>query len=167
MKKILIAAALTAVAMPALAQTNGWLRGVAQQVAAKPKLTGRAENAVRGANVDAAKDPWTPMTVARMAAAAAPGEAKKTYSLSAQVDWNGDGVADVAYLATNRTQMAVLVRLGGNKGTAVAYRSTGSWGAGEELVAAGKRRLILNVPESTTVVLSAESGRPMAYFTGD
>lgn len=167
-KKMILAAALASIALPATAQTaNSWLAQAAQRVGAMPRLEGKGEPAIRGQNVDAAKDPWQPMTWQRMAAAAAPGTARKSYSLSAAVDWNGDGVTDIAYLASNRTQIAVIVRLGANKGTAIAFRAPGAWGAGEELVAAGKRRLILNVPESAVAVLSAESGKPLAYFAGD
>lgn len=167
LKKIILAAALTAFAVPATAQTSDWLRQAAQRVGALPKLTGESETALRGRAVDAAKDPWKPLTWQQMAAAEAPGEAKKSYSLSAQVDWNGDGIMDIAYMATNSTQAAVLVRLGGGKGVAVAFRMEGVWASGEEIVAAGKRRLILNVPESTVAILTAESGRPLAYFSGD
>jgi len=168
MMKTILTAALTAIALPVAAQTtNGWLAQTAQRIGAQPRLEGRGENAIRGQNVDPAKDPWQPMSSQRMAAAAAPGTAKKSYSLSASVDWNGDGVTDIAYLASNRTQIAVIVRLGANNGTAIAFRTPGAWGAGEELVAAGRRRLILNTPESTVAILSAESGKPIAYFSGD
>jgi len=115
--------------------------------------------------LDAKKDPWRPVTAQEMTQAAGP--KKGGYKMSAQVDYNGDGVTDTAYIARNSRQSAVLVQLGGGKGTVVAFRGNNPLLGGNELAAAGKRRIALNFPESSVVVLTAESGKPAVYYIGE
>lgn len=147
---------------------DGSVAKMATRIGAAAKLSAKPQSAINGklAPVTAA-DPLLPMTVAKMAATLPPGEARKFYSLTTRVDYNGDGIEDVAYMAENSTQIAVVVQLGGNKGKVNAYQANGQWGGGAEIVPAGKRRILVNFPESSVVVLSAESGKPAAYFYGE
>jgi len=158
-----IAAALLGIAVmagPAFAQTKTFAemaQGMGSGDLGKAWPVGYKQPAV-------AKTPWRPVTSQEMAQSQ---NTKRAYKLSAQVDYNGDNVADTAYLATNGTQGAVVVQLGGGKGTVVAFRSPEPMLGGQELAAAGRRRIALNFPESSVVVLSAETGKPAVYYIGD
>ena len=163
MKTRTIAAALlslAAVAVPAAAQKLTFAQmaqGMARGDLGKAWPVGYQQPAI-------AKTPWRPVTSQEMAAAQ---RDKRAYKLSAQVDYNGDNVVDTAYLATNGKQGAVVVQLGGGKGTVVAFRTAEPMLGGEELAPAGKRRIVVNFPESSMVVLSAETGKPAVYYIGD
>ena len=165
MKKIGIIAALAmAITAPALAQNSA-------DSIAKAMATGNLNLKAWPVGVDVpivdqAKDPWIAMSSSQMAATQPASERKKAYGVSAQLDYNADGVMDIAYMANNKTQAAVLVRLGNNKGTVVAFRAKKRWAGGQE-IAAGGRRIFLSYPESSVVILSAESGHPAVYYVDD
>lgn len=151
-----------ATAAPALAQNS------AEEFARR--LTGKAPLGIKawpvGYNVPVVNpkaDPWIAMSSAQMAATQFGADAKRPYGVSAQLDYNGDGIMDSAFLANNRSQGAVIVRLGGGKGDVVAFRARKRWAGGQEIAAAG-RRIVLSYPESSVVILSAESGRPAVYY---
>lgn len=166
---VLITAAAFA-AMPASAQSlDGSVNQMATRIGMAAKLSAKPEAAVNGdiGAVNEAKDPFKPVGYQQMASTMAAGEAAKYYSLSTKVDYDGDGVQDVVYMAQNSAQVAVVVQLGNGKGKVFAYRAKGQWGGGNEIMAAGKRRILINYPGSSIVVLSAESGRPAAYFYGE
>jgi hypothetical protein len=155
-----IAIALGVVAAPALAQEKTFAQfaqGLSSGDLGKAWPVGYRMPA-------AAKTPWRPVTSQEMAQAQGD---RRTYKLSTQVDYNGDGTPDTAYIATNGTEGAVVVQLGGNKGTVVAFRSPQQLLGGQELASAGRRRIALNFPESSVVVLTAESGKPSVYYLGD
>lgn len=161
-KTAIIAAMLFATGAPAFAQNS------AAEFART--LTGKAPLGLKawpvGYNVPVANeksDPWVAMSSAQMAATQPAEAGKKAYGVSAQLDYNGDGIMDIAFMANNRTQGAVIVRLGGNKGTVVAFRAKKRWAGGQEIAAAG-RRIVLSFPESSIVILSSESGKPAVYF---
>ena len=168
MKTITAAAAFAILAMggAAVAQSiDGNLVTAAGKVGAAKNLSEfRTETAVTGNQV-AVTGQWTPVTLAYMNSTVAPNERVRTLSLSARVDWNGDGVPDVAYMANGQDEMAVIVQLGGNKGRVFAMRWPGQWGGRQEIVAAGKRRIIVNMPEADRFTLSAESGKPLSYHS--
>lgn len=163
MKKTAIIAALAiAVAAPAFAQNSA--EPFVKAFSGKAPLTFKAwPVGYQVPVVDEKKDPWVAMSSAQMAATQIPTERKRSYGVSAQLDYNADGIMDLAYMANNRTQGAVLVRLGGNKGTVVAFRARKRWAGGQEIAAAG-RRIVLSFPESSVVILSAESGKPAVYY---
>jgi hypothetical protein len=160
---IALAAAASAMASPALAQN------AASRTAAgigDARMTAKAwPVGYQIKTVDAARSPWKPMSSADMARTQlAP---KKAYATSVKLDYNRDGVMDMAYLANNGSQGAVIVALGGGKGQVVAFKADEQWAGGQELAVAGRSRIVLAFPESTAVVLSSESGKPSVYYIGD
>lgn len=158
--------ALAVLASPACAQVDPGLQKTASQVA-KAKLTSKPYPVgFNVPNVDAAKSPWVAISSKQAGEGLPESERKRAYSVSANLDWNGDGILDQAFMARNASQIAVMVRLGGNKGQVVAYKAEGQWGGGEEIISAG-RRIIVNFPESSMVILTAESGQPTVRYVGD
>ena len=109
-------------------------------------------------------NPWKPVTQQQMAETS--GE-RRNFQMAIQVDYNGDGIPDRAYMANNSQQGAVIVELGGNKGRVIAFKGIGPFKTGQELIAAGKRRIVLQFPESSHVVLTSEGGKPAVYYLGD
>jgi len=161
--KIITAVAAAALGMtvsaPAMAQRT--MAQMAVDIGAKP-LKGRTEAVGRGVN--ASKDPWKPVTPAEVVAATGERRAFKTV---AYVDYNGDGVTDKVYLARNSTQGAVLVELGGGKGMVMAYKASQPLIYGQQLYPASKRRVMIEFPESSVAILTAESGKPTATYLGN
>ena len=165
--KMIVSLAFASVlaALPVSAQN---VRLTALQKAASELATGDIGKAwpvgFKVASVNAKADPWKPVTQMEMIAMSG---ARRTYQLATAVDYNADGIVDRAYIANNSRQGAVLVQLGGNKGTVIAYKANNKLLGGQEIAAAGKRRLVLQFPESNVLVLSSESGRPSVYYIGD
>ena len=161
MKIAAIILAAAAVAAPALAQ-DAMLATTARMVQGV-KLSGiKAYTPNRDLKPKGAAG-WKPVTPQEVASAIPDAGRKRTYAVSAPVDYNGDGIRDLAYLATNGTQGAVIVKLGGGKGDIVAFRASRPWRSGQELVATG-RRIGLVFPESSVVVLTSEGGKPAVYY---
>lgn len=158
----IVAAALgLTVSAPVLAQRT--MAQMAADIGSKP-LKGRTEAVGKGvASVDARKDPWKPVTPAEMVAAT--GE-RRVFKTVAYVDYNGDGVTDKVYIARNSRQGAVLVDLGGGKGTVVAYKAGQPLIYGQQVYPASKRRVMLEFPESHVAILSQETGKPTATYYG-
>lgn len=168
---IAIALGITAIAAPAIAQNAAKPRPTALQQAAAglggaplAQLGKAWPAAYEVANVDAKRDPWKPVTPQQMAQAT---NTRQAYQVSATVDYNGDGVPDRAYIANNSKQGAVIVELGGGKGSVVAYKTNDQLLGGQEIAAAGKRRLVLQFPESSVMVLTSEGGKPQVFYIGD
>lgn len=158
-----VAAAALGLTLSAPAMAQRTMAQMAADIGSKP-LKGRTEAVGQGvAAVDARKDPWKPVTPAEIVAATGERRAFKTV---AYVDYNGDGVTDKVYLARNSRQGAVLVDLGGGKGTVVAYKAGQPLVYGQQLYPASKRRVMIEFPESSVAILTAESGRPTATYYG-
>lgn len=160
-------AAIAAIALglsfsaPAMAQRT--MEQVAADIGSKP-LSKRTQPVGRGvANIDPRKDSWKPVTPAQVAAAT---QERRQFKTVAYVDYNGDGVMDKAYLAYNSRQGAVLVDLGGGKGTVVAYKADKPLIYGEQIYPASKRRIMLEFPESQLVLLTQETGKPTVSYYG-
>lgn len=146
---------------PAVAQRT--MDQVAADIGSKP-LSSRTQPIGRGvANVDPRKDAWKPVTPAQVAAAT---QERRQFKTVAYVDYNGDGVMDKAYLAYNSRQGAVLVDLGGGKGTVVAFKADRPLIYGEQVYAASKRRIMLEFPESQLAILTQETGKPTISYYG-
>lgn len=176
MKKLhllVLALGLTASA-PAFAQSNqaeadAGLRQIAASVG-NAKLTSRPEPIYRGrTTVDPTRDPWIPITAQSMAKSVEdPALRRSSYMLTAKVDYDGDGVMDTAVLANNSTQGAVVVRFGApGKRPMVVYKMDGRFTGAQEIVAAGRNRILLSFPGSSLAILSMEGGRPVARYIGD
>ncbi|MFZ3482083.1 hypothetical protein [Sphingomonas sp. 3-13AW] len=159
----LIAAALgMSLSAPAMAQRT--MAQVASDLGSKP-LSKRTEPVGRGAaNIDARKDPWKVVTPADMVAAT---KVKRQYNTVAYLDYNADGLIDKAYIARNSRQGAVIVDLGGGKGTVVAYKVDEPLIYGQQIFPAGKRRIMLDFPESHVAILTQETGKPTVSYYGD
>lgn len=168
--KMILAFAIGAAALaaPAIAQNkpDAFQQLAAGFAAAPLKDMGKAwPAAYQVASVNAKADPWKPVSAQQMAQAT--GNTRKAYQTAVAVDYNGDGVPDRAYIANNSKQGAVIVELGGGKGTVVAYKVDQQLLGGQELAAAGKRRLVVNFPESSVMLLTSEGGKPAVYYLGD
>jgi len=150
---------------PAMAQrTMGQMAANLGTKANLAALGGKTEIAGRSAaNVDARKDPWRPVTPAEMVAAT---KERRAFKTTAFVDYNGDGVTDKAYIVRNSRQGAVLVDLGGGKGTVLAYKANQPLIYGQQVYPAGKRRIMLEFPESHVAVLSQETGKQTVTYLG-
>ena len=114
-------------------------------------------------SVDFHVDPWIAVTDATVAPVLTPTQRRVHRSRSIAVDYDADGVPDVAWMVRNRTQMGVLVRLGASGRTVLSYLADGRW-SDQQLYRAGRRAIEIEFPESAAVVLSSESGRPMVYY---
>lgn len=134
---------------------------VAQLEGTKPFPVGYDTKAV-----DPVRDPWRPLTKAENDRRLPSGSRKKSRRVSITVDYNADGIPDTATMMVNRSQIGVVVRFGGGKGTVLAYRARGPW-RDQYLDRAGKRVVSVVFPESTIVHLSSESGLPMVYYSDD
>lgn len=129
------------------------------------KLTSKAwPVGYKVSTVDARKDPWVPVNAQQMAATV--GE-KRPFQVTATVDYNGDGIKDIAYIANNSKQGAVIVQLGGGKGVTIAFKADEKLLGGQEIAAAGNRRLVMLFPESSVVIMTSERGKPENYYIGE
>ncbi len=181
MKTLAISAVIGALlAIPAIAQTltpaqaqaqqEQQLRSTAAQVGVmkiEPSW-GRAPG--EGvATIPESKDPWRAVTVQQMAAAVKgdPYLMKRNYSLQVAVDFNADGKPDVARIVNNSRQGAVIVYLGGGGAPVVAYKQNGQLLGGEEIVVAGKNRILLNVPGVNSHLLFMRGGKPQVITYGE
>jgi hypothetical protein len=161
MKIAAIILAAAALAAPALAQ-DSTLASTSKMVAGV-RLAGLKAYTPNRELKPAGPAGWRPVTSQEMAAALPEGGRKRSYAVSTRVDYNGDGIPDMAYLATNGKQGAVVVKLGGGKGDVLAFRASRPWAGGQELVAAG-RRIGLIFPETSVVLLTSEGGKPSVYY---
>lgn len=116
--------------------------------------------------VDAHRDPWLVVTDATVAPLLLPKQRRVHRTRRVSVDYDADGVPDVAWMVFNRTQIGVLVRYGVSGRVILAYRSDGRW-SDQSLHRIGRRAIGIEFPESTVVTLSSESGRPMVYFAAE
>lgn len=119
--------------------------------------------------IDARHDPWIPMTNKAMNRTNTDQYTRKArYSLQVQVDFNGDGHADTAYIANNSRQAAVIVNLGGQaRRSIIAYKQDGTFIAGEEIFAAGRNRILVNVPGASQHLLLMANGQPRVVNYGE
>lgn len=94
---------------------------------------------------------------------------KATYSIRVNVDFDADGHPDVAQMVTNSRQSAVIISFGGPRPRPpmVAYRGDFVFGPGEEIVAAGRNRVMLNISELGFVLMLLHEGEPRIYRTGE
>lgn len=115
---------------------------------------------------DERRDPWVAVSDATVAPllTSAQRHIRRVHRIS--IDYDGDGVADVAWMVRNRTQMGVLVRLGGSGELVLVYRADGRW-SDQRLYRIDGRTIGIEFPESTIVALSARSGRPMVYYSAE
>jgi hypothetical protein len=116
-------------------------------------------------HVDVRVDPWVTVTDTTVAPLLTPSQ-RHLHRVRRAVDYDTDGALDTAWMVANRSQMGVLVRLGASGRTILAYRANGRW-SDRQLYPAGRRAIEIDFPESTTVVLSSESGRPMVYYQNE
>jgi hypothetical protein len=121
-------------------------------------------------DIDPDQDPWVPVTQAAMKASNVdPYTQKEAYSLTANSDFDGDGVADLAHMANNSRHGAVIVTFGGkpNHPPLVAFKSDERFLAGEEIFAAGKSRILLNIPGARQHLLLMQKGKPQIASYGE
>lgn len=116
--------------------------------------------------VDPRRDPWVVVTHAMVAPSLARNDRAKSFRRRVSVDYDADGVMDSAYMVRNRTQMGVLVRLGRSGRTVLAFRARDMW-SDQSLSRWDNRTVRILFPESTFVLLSSESGRPMVYYLNE
>ena len=114
--------------------------------------------------VDASHDPWVAVDDAAVSHLLTPAQRRVRRARRIVVDYNADGIADVAWMVRNSMQMGVLVRLGASGRIVLAYCAHGEWGD-QQLYRVGQRTIEIEFPESTAIVLSSASGRPMVYFS--
>ena len=89
------------------------------------------------------------------------------YATSAVVDFDRDGMQDVATMVDDGRNGGVLVRFGGGTRTSLVFRSDRRFGNGDGLFAAGASRLLINIPEARQHVLFQERGIPKVRTIGD
>lgn len=183
MKTLKIIAAITslAAATPALAQTGNPSQSAAEMdramraqaarlgsVAIDPSKTRPIYNGTL--RIDPRTDPWRPVTNEGMHQTNQdPWTSKPTYSLRIAVDFDGDGNIDAAQAYNNSKQGAVIVTFGGPKPRAplVVYKSDRQFHSGEEIVAAGRNRILVNVPDARSILLFMYRGQPRIMVYGD
>lgn len=173
-KTILATIAICAAAMPALAQEGLPADFQRTMDASVRNGTGRIANMKVSANTTVqglgpVTAGWRPVTQADMLKSPDyPKIRGYVYALSAQVDFDGDGKADTAQLVDNGREGGVLVRFGDTRRQPVlVFRSDRRFGSGEGLFAAGRNRLVLNIPESRQHVLYLQNGTPKVHTIGD
>lgn len=172
--KIVAAAASLAAAVPAVAQQglpadfqrtmDAAVRGGARQFAT---MAVRANTRVPGLGPVAAGS-WRPVTQATMQAGTDyPKIRGYAYAVEATVDYDGDGVPDVARLVDNGREGGVLVTFGDpRRKPMLVFRSDRRFGNGEGLFAAG-RRLVVNIPEARQHVLYLQGSVPSVFTIGE
>lgn len=175
-KTILAAIAITAAAVPAVAQEglpadfqkamDDSVRGGAREFAT---MKVSANTTVAKLGQVSPTDRWTPVTQATMLATPDyPKIRGYVYAVEARVDFDGDKVADVARLVNNRSEGGVIITFGDKrKPPMLVFRSTRRFGSGEGLFAAGPNRLVLNIPEARQHVLYLQGGAPKVHTIGD
>jgi hypothetical protein len=89
------------------------------------------------------------------------------YATSAVVDFDRDGMQDVATMVDDGRNGGVLVRFGGGSRASLVFLSNRRFGNGDGLFAAGANRLLVNIPESRQHVLFQERGIPKVRTIGD
>jgi len=193
LKNIIPALMVLAVSAPAVAQTSWTRQGddapaaaqtaeerrIAQEMQAqflasgpayaKIALTAAMAEPVGGReNVDQRRDPWRPVTQQQMLAATQDPIFKvPNYSLQVQVDFNRDGQMDVARMYNNSRQGAIIVAYGGLNRSEVIYKTNEPFSSGQQIIAAGRNKIVLNFPEARSVVLVQEGGAAKAYSIGN
>ena len=120
-------------------------------------------------DIDPDQDPWVPVTQAAMKASNVdPFTQKEVYSLTANIDFDRDGVADLAQMANNSRQGAVIVTFGGkpDRPPLVAFESDERFLAGEEILPAGRHRVLLNIPGARQHLLVMNKREPRVASYG-
>ena len=115
-------------------------------------------------SVDAHRNPWVAIDDPTVAQLLTPTQRRVHRARRIAVDYDGDGVADVAWMVRNSTRMGVLVRLGASGRTVLAYCADGEW-SDQQLYRVGRRAIEIEFPESTAILLSSESGKPLVYYS--
>lgn len=156
MRTLIIAAAIGLLSAAASARADVDLRRSGYDVGRQKTLHGEAEPAVGG--IDPLPVDFRPRTASDMATGVRGGKPR----LQAKVDYDGDGVPDMATMVQNKDQIGVMVERGSGRGSLLVYRAHGSWGRAE-MVAAGRRRLLIGGDGLPSLVLSGESGETLAY----
>jgi hypothetical protein len=174
-KTILAAIAICAAATPVLAQDglpadfqrtmdasvrSGAGRFATAQV--RPNTTIRNLGAV-------GRDAWRPVTQQTMLSGTDyPKIRGYAYAVETPVDFDGDGVMDVARMVNSANEGAVIVTFGDKrKQPMIVFRSDRRFGNGEGLFAAGRNRLLVNIPEARQHLLFLQGGTPKVYTIGD
>ena len=116
--------------------------------------------------VDERRNPWVAVTDATVGPLLTPTQRRIHRRRRVVVDYDADGVPDVAWMVRNRKQMGVLVRLGASGRILLAYRANGKW-SDQQLYRAGRRAIEIEFPEAAAVLLSSESGQPMVYYSSE
>lgn len=177
-KTILAAIAICAAAGPVLAQEglpadfqrtmDSAVRSGAAEFSRMPL---KANTTIPNLGVPAAagRDPWRPVTQAMMSANVDyPKIRGYVYAIEATVDFDGDNIPDVARLVNNSREGGVIVTFGDKrKQPMVVFRSNRLFGSGEGLFAAGRNRLVVNIPEARQHVLYLQDGAPKVHTIGD
>lgn len=113
--------------------------------------------------IDPRTDPWRPVSDATVRPLLTPKQRRARHAHRVVVDYDGDGIADAAWMVTNSRQMGVLVRLGGSGRVLLAYRADGRW-SDQSLFRTRGGAIGIEFPESTVVELSAPGGVPSVYY---
>lgn len=122
-------------------------------------------------SVDPKKDPWRPVTSEWMAQQTQhdPYLHKNSFSTRVAVDYNGDGHIDAAQMYQNSKQAAVIVTFGGPKPNppAIVFKTDVKFGGGEEIVAAGRNRILLSIPDAAAYLLFMDRTGPKLISYGE
>lgn len=180
--KFILAVSLAAGAFPAFAQSSEAQRSVAQMERAMQQTAARLGTArlnpaeARGPyqgklNVDPSKDAWRPVTSEAMRQATAQDAwlTKPRFSVTASVDFDGDGHNDTAQMFNNSRQGAVLVTFGGpnRRAPVVAYKVDRPFTGGEEIRAAGRNRILVTIPDVSEQLLFMDRSGPKVISFGE
>src|SRR3546814_3755242 len=105
---------------------------------------------------DPSKEAWRPFTSEAMRHATSKDAfvTKPRFSVSANVDLDGDGHIDTAQMVNNSRQGAVFVTFGGpnRRAPALAFKIDRPFTGGEDIRPAGRNRILLTIPQAQTRV---------------
>lgn len=179
--KIILALSAIAAASPVVAQSGEAQRSVAQMERAMQQSAARlgaarldpkdAHAPYTGKNnIDPAKDAWRPISSDSMRQATAHDAwlNKPRFSVTANVDFDGDGKMDTAQMVNNSRQAAVIVTFGGGRRPpVVAFKMDGQFGGGEEIRPAGRNRILLTIPDASEQLMFMDRSGPKVISYGD
>ena len=121
--------------------------------------------------VDPSKDAWRPVTSEAMRQATSQDAwlTKPRFSVTASVDFDGDGHIDTAQMVNNSRQGAVFVTFGGpnRRAPALAFKIDRPFTGGEEIRAAGRNRILLTIPDVSEQLLFMDHSGPKVIKFGE
>lgn len=165
-----------AMAVPPAETIEGWDRDHRRQAAILGRASFRStEPALRSGleMLDERSDPWRPLTSTAMIERASAEQYstyanKRSFNVSASVDYDGDGRSDLVEMVENSTQGGIRVTFGGDRArrAMIVFKMNRRWGQ-EEIYAAGRRRILIQKPELGYTLLLLRNGEHRAVYIGD